>query len=509
MRRREAVDNRAARAFRLAVSKCRKVHPSSPRDDLEEEDRSRLLALVASGLAVGALAGLVGSAFNLRARCCRAVSRIPGRLGASLSGHWGGWCRYSLPLALPYVARWLVGRYAPETSGSGVQRVEAIIRGGAASLNPAMLPVKFVGGCWRSARDWRSAAKGPQCRWPRPLGKPGHACSSCVRGTIERCSRRAPAPGWPPRSMRRSPALIFVFEELLRRFELRVAVATLSACSGGLVIMRTLIGDHLVLCGAAYRSRPVPWLLPVPRVRRGHGCVGDGLQPHGRRRAGSLGSNASAIRPEMQAAVVGGVFGLLAFFAPAVIGEASPGTGNAGRQRHVRSRSRSSSRCALSSGRCLMLPDFRVACSRHCSSSAPRQDCCYGKGLESTIPALTPPLARFCSGRHGRTVRGGGGRAADRHRVGGRDDRRDDLVRAAPHRLRGCRCCAGAARRPADLRHASGSRRCAMRRIQRGCDRGACVAAIRRCANAMHCVLSVRLLPASHAMRSTGPRINT
>src|SRR5437763_172923 len=39
---------------------------------------------------------------------------------------------------------------------------------------------------------------------------------------------------------------IFVFEELVRRFELRVAVATLSACSAGLVIMRMLIGDRLV-----------------------------------------------------------------------------------------------------------------------------------------------------------------------------------------------------------------------------------------------------------------------
>ena len=39
---------------------------------------------------------------------------------------------------------------------------------------------------------------------------------------------------------------IFVFEELLRRFELRVAVATFAACSGALAVMRSLIGDHLV-----------------------------------------------------------------------------------------------------------------------------------------------------------------------------------------------------------------------------------------------------------------------
>ena len=37
--------------------------PVLPRDNLEE-DRARLLALVGSGLAVGALAGLVGSGFN-------------------------------------------------------------------------------------------------------------------------------------------------------------------------------------------------------------------------------------------------------------------------------------------------------------------------------------------------------------------------------------------------------------------------------------------------------------
>ena len=111
----------------------------------DDDERSKLLALAASGLAVGAVAGLIGSAFNF---ALVAAEQFRGSvLDWSRHTPGVGWLAPVLLAAVAaFVARWLVRRYAPEASGSGVQRVEAIIRGEAGTLNPAVLPVKFVGG---------------------------------------------------------------------------------------------------------------------------------------------------------------------------------------------------------------------------------------------------------------------------------------------------------------------------------------------------------------------------
>jgi CIC family chloride channel protein len=109
--------------------------------------------------------------------------------------------------------------------------------------------------------------------------------------------------------------VIFVFEELLRRFELRVAVATLSACSGGLVIMRTLIGDRLVFAVPPL----VVDLFPGYFLFLAFGVLMGALgMAYSRMVVAGLdiSDRMLRVRPEMQAAVVGGVFGLLALFAP-------------------------------------------------------------------------------------------------------------------------------------------------------------------------------------------------
>ena len=284
----------------------------------EEEDRSRLLALAASGLAVGALAGLVGSAFNFS---LVAAERFRGFLVDWAHRHPDvGWLAPVLVAAIAaFVARWLVGRYAPEASGSGVQRVEAIIRGSAGRLNPAVLPVKFVGGVLALGAGLALGREGPTVQMAAAIGegwarlfklRPGdhRALLAAGAGAGLAAAFNAPLAG-----------AIFVFEELLRRFELRVAVATLSACSGGLVIMRMLIGDHLVFAVPPI----VVDLFPGFLLFLGFGMVMGALGALYSRMvvAGlDLADRMQRIPPEMQAAIVGGVVGLLAFVAPEAIG---------------------------------------------------------------------------------------------------------------------------------------------------------------------------------------------
>jgi CIC family chloride channel protein len=283
-----------------------------------EEDRSRLLALAGSGLAVGAVAGLVGSAFNF---ALIAAERLRGSL-LDWTHHYPtlGWL---IPVLLAagaaFVARLLVRRYAPEASGSGVQRVEAIIRGEPGRLNPALLPVKFVGGVLALASGLALGREGPTVQMSATIGeawarlfrlRPGdhRALLAAGAGAGLAAAFNAPLAG-----------AIFVFEELLRRFELRAAVATLSACSGGLVIMRMLLGNHLVFIVPLIEVDLFPGYLLFFAGGAVMGLLGV-LYSHMVVAGLDLAERMRRISPELQAAVVGAVVGLMAFFTPQAIG---------------------------------------------------------------------------------------------------------------------------------------------------------------------------------------------
>ena len=284
----------------------------------DDEDGSKLLALAGSGLAVGALAGLVGSAFNF---ALVAAERFRGSLldWAHNFPDVGWLAPVSLAAGAAFVARWLVRRYALEASGSGVQRVEAILRGGAGRLNPAVLPVKFVGGVLALGAGMALGREGPTVQMAAAIGegwarlfklRPGdhRALLAAGAGAGLAAAFNAPLAG-----------AIFVFEELLRQFELRVAVATLAACSGGLVIMRMLIGDHLVFAVPPI----VVDLFPGYLMFLGFGVVMGALGVLYARMVVAGLNFAESLRrvpPEMQAAAVGAVVGLLAFIAPDAIG---------------------------------------------------------------------------------------------------------------------------------------------------------------------------------------------
>lgn len=291
--------------------------PASPSAELEE-DRSRLLALAGSGLAVGALAGLVASAFNF-------ALDIAERLREALL-NWAhqypvaGWIAPVLFAAgAAFIAKWLVRRYAPEASGSGVQRVEAIIRGDAGRLNAAVLPVKFVGGVLALGAGLALGREGPTVQMSAAIGeawarlfklRPGdhRALLAAGAGAGLAAAFNAPLAG-----------AIFVFEELLRRFELRAAVATMSACSGGLVIMRMLTGNRHVFAVPSIEVDLFPGYLTFFVGGIVMGALGV-IYSHMVVAGLDIAERMRRISPETQAAMVGAVVGLMAFFTPHAIG---------------------------------------------------------------------------------------------------------------------------------------------------------------------------------------------
>src|SRR5215475_7746828 len=94
----------------------------------ERHGEGSLLALALLALVAGALAGFVGAIFRL---CLEQADRL--RDGLIARAH--GWEAVGFLLVIAgcagatALAAWLVRRYAPHASGSGIPHIEAVVRG--------------------------------------------------------------------------------------------------------------------------------------------------------------------------------------------------------------------------------------------------------------------------------------------------------------------------------------------------------------------------------------------
>jgi CIC family chloride channel protein len=283
-----------------------------------EEDRSGLLKLAVAGLAVGALAGLVACAFHVAVDS--AVALRSAVVAWSLEGSWFGWLApIGLAAVAAFVARWLVRRFAPEASGSGVQHVEAVVQGEARPVRAIVLPVKFIGGTLALGSGLALGREGPTVQMGATLGRlfaqrfglsaaDDRALLAAGAGAGLAAAFNAPLAG-----------AIFVFEELVRRFELRVAVAALTACSAALAVMHALIGERLVFSVPTFEMQLFPGYLLFLVFGGLVGLLGVAYN-----RLVIAGLDVSErmhrITPEVRAALVGGIFGLLACVTPALVG---------------------------------------------------------------------------------------------------------------------------------------------------------------------------------------------
>ena len=291
-------------------------NPVSPAE--AEEDRTGLLKLAVAGLIVGALAGLVGCAFHFAVDY--AVALRGAVVAWALKAPWLGWIApVGLTAAAAFVARWLVRRFAPEASGSGVQHVEAVVQGEARPVRARVLPVKFIGGTLALGSGLALGREGPIVQMGATLGRmfarrfglsaaDDRALLAAGAGAGLAAAFNAPLAG-----------AIFVFEELVRRFELRVAVAALTACSAALAVMRALIGNRLEFSVPAFEMELFPGYLLFLLFGGFVGLLGvayNRLVVAGL----DIAERMHRIAPEARAALVGGVFGLLACVTPGLVG---------------------------------------------------------------------------------------------------------------------------------------------------------------------------------------------
>ena len=284
----------------------------------DEEDRSGLLRLALAGLAVGALAGLVACAFHFAVDYAIALQTAVAAWAVDAS-----WIRWLAPIGLAaaaaYVARWLVRRYAPEAAGSGVQSVEEVVQGVASPVRASVLPVKFIGGTLALGAGFALGREGPTVQMGATLGRL-FARRFSLRAADDRALLAAGAGAGLAAAFNAPLAgALFVFEELIRRFEVRVAVAALTACSAALAVLRALLGNRLEFSVPTFEMELFPGYLLFLVFGALVGLLG---VAYNRLVVAGLdvAERMHRIAPEVRAAFVGAIFGLLACVMPALVG---------------------------------------------------------------------------------------------------------------------------------------------------------------------------------------------
>ena len=284
------------------------------------EAHGSLLTLALLALLVGVAAGLAGASFRFalaQAEHLRSVFILAAHGEAFGICFVAGLCGAAAALGA-----WLVRRYAPHASGSGIPHVESVLN---AEIPPApfrLVPVKFVGGLLAIGSGLALGREGPSVQMGASLG---HLLGRLFRRTWPDCRELfAAGAGAGLATAFNAPiaGAIFVLEELVGQFEPRMAIAALGASAMAIAVGRVIIGNAPdfqveMLAYPAAATGPLYVALGVvagaAAVAYNHGLLG------------TLAVADSFRWPvELRAGLVGAAVGVLAWFAPEVVGGGDP-----------------------------------------------------------------------------------------------------------------------------------------------------------------------------------------
>ncbi len=298
------------------------MDPESNRDVQPEEEPGSLLVLALLAPVAGAAAGLVGATFRL------ALDQAD-RFRDALIARAHDYNMAGLVLVTAVcagavaLAAWLVRRFAPAASGSGIPHVEAVLSGELPPAPPRLIPVKFFGGLLAIGFGLALGREGPSVQMGATIahivGKiAGRSWPDCRvllaagAGAGLATAFNAPIAG-----------AIFVLEELVRRFDTRIAIAALGASTGAIAVARLLLGhgpDFAVEALAYAGIQTLPLFVALGAVAGLLAMLYNGTLLGAIRLAERL----ERWPVELQAGVIGASVGVLAWFAPELVGGGDP-----------------------------------------------------------------------------------------------------------------------------------------------------------------------------------------
>jgi CIC family chloride channel protein len=185
---------------------------------------------------------------------------------AHAQGPQGFWLLLAACAAAAGIAASLVRRISPQSAGSGIPHVEAVLNEQLPQAPFRMIPVKFIGGALAIGSGLALGREGPSVHMAATLG---HLVGKIFRRKWPDCRvLLAAGAGAGLATAFNAPIAggIFVLEELVRRFELRVAIAALGASATAISVSRAILGDapdfHLgTLVAPSLAIRPLFFVL--------------------------------------------------------------------------------------------------------------------------------------------------------------------------------------------------------------------------------------------------------
>ncbi len=296
---------------------------SEPTPEIDAADgQGSLLTLALLSLLVGLGAGLIGAAFRL---ALEEADRLRNALIEwAHGGHWGGAALVTVVIsAAAALASWLVRRFAPTASGSGIPQVEAVLQGQVVQASFHLIPIKFVGGLLAIGAGLALGREGPSVQMGASIGE---RLGRSFRRNWPDCRVLIAAGAGAGLSTAFNAPIagaIFVLEELVRRFEPRIAIAALGASATAIAVARMLLVDtpafHVdVLNYASAETRPLYFALGI--------VAGLFAMLFNRALLLTLAAADHLERwpPELKAALVGAAVGMLAWYAPGLVGGGDP-----------------------------------------------------------------------------------------------------------------------------------------------------------------------------------------
>ena len=213
-----------------------------PPASAQDQKRGTLVLLAVVSCAVGSLTGFLVAVFRI------ALMRA-----ADWREEWiaraHGWPVGGLLLTVGAVAgaaacaAWLVGRFSPDAAGSGIPHVEAVAKG---ELSPApltLLPVKFVGGLLAIGAGLALGREGPSVQMGAKIGNYLGKCFGFGRDDCVALLAAGGGAGLATAFNAPVAGAVFVLEELIRCFDMRLAIASLGASSCAIAIARIFLGS--------------------------------------------------------------------------------------------------------------------------------------------------------------------------------------------------------------------------------------------------------------------------
>ncbi len=223
----------------------------------------------------------------------------------------------------------LVRRLSPHASGSGIPQIEAALNKELPPAPPKVLPVKFFGGLSAIGSGMALGREGPSVQMGAVVA---HLVGRLFCKSDEDLRLLLAAGAGAGLAVAFNAPIagaVFVLEELVRRFEPRMAIVALGASSTAILISRLFLGDApdfqvTILGPVAGATGPLPYAADATwPLYVGLGLVAGlaaALYNRGLLGAFVWAGRCTAVPVEARAAAIGVVVGLVCWFFPALAG---------------------------------------------------------------------------------------------------------------------------------------------------------------------------------------------